>query len=661
MRITRCASTATLVVIAFLLPVASVSAQPLDEEQSVSADRFTFPELGLGQTITVDLTGQRTRLTVPSPTGSVPSTLNGSLTTPAWLDRGWVDVESAGRPIARITLDDAAPTTPVSIPLAAAPTVDGVIALDLIPSVIPDDRYCPDPVFDAVRLIDATVDYKGRPAVPGTIADFLPGVLRKLTVYVPTEPDRETITAATIVATSVVHYYGAQPVQVVVRPDSELQGSQPDGPLERSVVLGRNSDAGAELIYPVEQAPPRMYLTGTGSKLTDQARLITSDLSEIAVATAAVAGPSAPKPQLPPESITLDDLGIGTVTGTGSATATVSVAIDQTRLGRSASNLSVHLIGSYTPGSGPIRASVNGSSLAVWAADDTGRLDQWVDIPDSLLTRIETLDISVGHPSATGIGGCYAVAGTSVTVDGSTLVRSSDSSTPAPLGLRSMPQALMPQFDIALADESFAGVVRAVALVSGLQRMSNQPLVPEVVPMDQALDGSAPAVVIAPVAELPDALTLPLSSIDETTFRISDPEPDEQQTELTVDTDQPLATVQVTSVENKAVLAASWNSTPAIFDAMLGWLDADFARWFALDGDILFAAQNSDPMSLSSSALSGADDTAAGSPTESSDRTTVLIVAVGLAALAAACITALVFAVRSRRSAQGSSRHSGSE
>ncbi|MCZ4517308.1 hypothetical protein O4220_02200 [Rhodococcus ruber] len=661
MRITRCASTTVLVVIPFLLPVTVVSAQPLDGEQSVSTDRFTFPELGLGQTTTVDLTGQRTRLTVPSPTGSVPSTLNGVLTTPAWLDRGWVDVESDGRPITRITLDNAVPTTPVSIPLAAARTVDGVIALDLIPSVIPDDRYCPDPGSDAVRLIDATVDYQGQPAVPGTIADFLPGVLRKLTVFVPTEPDRETITAATIVATSIVHHYGSQPVQVVVRPDSELQGSQPDGPLERSVVLGRNSDAGAELIYPVEQAPPRMYLTGTGSELTDQARLVTSDLSDIAVATAAVAGPSAPKAQLAPESITLDDLGIGTVTGSGSATATASVTIDQTRLGRSASTLSVHLIGSYTPGSGSIRASVNGSSLAVWASDDTGRLDRWVDIPDSLLSRIETLDISVDHPPATGSGGCSATADTSVTVDGSTLVRSSDSSTPAPLGLRSLPQALMPQFDIALADESFAGVVRAVTMATGLQRLSSRPLVPQVVSMDQALDGSAPAVVIAPVAELPDALTLPLSSVDETTFRISDPAPDEGRTELTVDTDQAFATVQVTSVQNKAVLAASWNSTPEIFDAMLEWLDADSARWFALDGDIVFAAQNTDPMSLSSSALSGADDTAAVSPTESTDRTTVLIVGLGLAALAAACITALVFAVRSRRSTQGSSRHSGSE
>ncbi|MDZ7930984.1 MAG: hypothetical protein U5N21_13425 [Rhodococcus sp. (in: high G+C Gram-positive bacteria)] len=655
MRIVRVASAVILAVIPLLIPVTVASAQPTDQDFS----RSTFAELGLGRSTTVDLTGERTRLTVPSPAGSVPSTLTGVLTTRAWLDRGWVDVESDGRPITRITLDNAAPTTPVSIPLAAAQTVDGVIALDLIPSLIPDDRYCPDPDSDAVRLLDASVDYTGQFAVPATVAEFLPVLLRKLTVFVPSEPDRETITAATIVATSIVHRYGSQPVQVVVRPDSELQGAAPDGPLERSVVLAKNSDAGAELIYPLEQAPPRMYLTGTGSDLTDQARLITSDLSEIAVATSALAGPSAPKAQLAPESITLDDLGIGTVTGSGGATATASITIDQTRLGRSAANLSVHLIGSYTPGAGSVRATVNGSPLAVWEADDTGRLDRWIDIPNSALSRVETLDISVDHPPPTGSGGCSAAADTSVTVDGSTVVRSSDSSTPAPLGLRSMPQALMPQFEIALADESYAGVVRAVTMATGLQRLSSLPLVPEVVSMDQALDGSAPALVIAPASDLPDTVTLPLSSIDETTFRIADPDSAGGATELTVDTAQPFATVQVTSVQNNAVLVGSWNSAPDRFDAMLSWLDGDPDRWFALDGDIVFAAQNTEPISLSSAALSGADDTVAASD-DTPDRTTVLVVGIGLAVLAVAGVGALVVALRTRRSTTEPSRHSDS-
>ncbi|MDZ7910556.1 MAG: hypothetical protein U5O16_01720, partial [Rhodococcus sp. (in: high G+C Gram-positive bacteria)] len=167
MRIVRVASAVILAVIPLLIPVTVASAQPTDQDFS----RSTFAELGLGRSTTVDLTGERTRLTVPSPAGSVPSTLTGVLTTRAWLDRGWVDVESDGRPITRITLDNAAPTTPVSIPLAAAQTVDGVIALDLIPSLIPDDRYCPDPDSDAVRLLDASVDYTGQFAVPATVAE----------------------------------------------------------------------------------------------------------------------------------------------------------------------------------------------------------------------------------------------------------------------------------------------------------------------------------------------------------------------------------------------------------------------------------------------------------------------------------------------------------
>ena len=665
MRTERVVPCAALLLVTLVLSASVASAQPSDPERPQSSDtaepdRFTFAQLGLGDSTTIDLTGPRTRVTVPSPAGSVPAMLTGVLTTPAWLDRGWVDVESGGRPIARISLDNAAPTTPVSIPLDAAPTVDGAIGLDLIPSLIPDDRFCPDPDAGAVRLIDATVDYRGEPTVPSTIAEFLPAVLRTLTVFVPAEPDRETITAATLVATSVVHHYGSQPVQVRVQPDSALQGAAPDGPFERSVVLAENSDAGAELIYPVEPAPPRMYLTGTGSDLTDQARLITSNLADIAVATAAVAGPSAPNAQLAPDSATLDELGIGTVTGTGARTATASVPIDQTRLGRSASNLSVHLIGSYTPGVGSVRATVNGSPVAVWPAEESGRLDQWIDIPNSALSRIDTLEVAVDHPSTT-TGGCSSAAAFTVTVDGSTLVRSADSSTPAPLGMRSIPQALMPQFDIALTDESYAGAVRAVTMVAGLQRLSSRPLLPEVVSMDRALDGSTPAVVIAPVADLPDAMTLPLSSYDETTFRINDPENDTEATELTVDTAQPFATLQVTSVQNKAVVVASWNSAPETVDTMLAWLDADPARWFALDGDILFAAPNTDPVSLSSSVLSGAADSAAATEDGSSDRSTAALVGAGLVVLALAVVAALVFAIRSRRSAGAPSRHTGAQ
>lgn len=671
MRIVCVVAAATLAVIPMLLPAAVASAQPNDQDaveidapvvEVAAADstRFGFAELGLGRSTTLDLAAARTRVTVPSPAGSIPSSLNAILTTPAWLDRGWVDIEAGGRPITRIELDRESTSTPISVPLSAAPTADGVIALDLIPVLIPSDRYCPNPSSDAVRLIDASVDYVGQPTLPRTIAEFLPVLLRQLTVFVPVEPDRETATAATMVATSIVHHYGAQPVRVVVRPDSELQGATPDGPFERSIVLRENSDAGAELVYPLDQAPPRMYLTGTGADLTDQARLLTSNLSAIAVATAATAGPAAPKAVLPSESTTLDDLGIGTVTGSGGSTATASMTLDQTQLGRSAADLSVHLTGSYTPGTGALRATVDGSPLAVWEADESGRLDRWIDIPNTDLGRIVTVDVSVDHPSDPG-SDCRSGAHSTVTVDGSTQVRSSGSSTPTPLGWESIPQALMPRFGIALADESFTGVVRAITMAAGLQRLSGRPLMPEVVSMDRALDGSAPAVVIAPAADLPEEVTLPMSASGDTTLRVADPGSDGDPAELTIDTARPFATVQVTSVHDKAVVVASWNSTPAELDAVLSWLGADSARWFSLSGDILFAASGTDPIPLSSSELSGAADRGADSGGERSDRTRTLVVGLGSAVLAVACVVALAFAIRARRSRSRSSRHNGSQ
>lgn len=638
-------------------------AQAQDEDPSETGPiSLSLSETGLGGSIALNGLGGRTQITVPVPPGTGPSSLNAVLTLPAWLDRGWIDVESGNRPISRVALTGDAPTIPISIPLAAVPVVDGAVTLDLASTLIPDAGFCPDALDAQLRLLDARVDYTGVPSIPRTISEFLPPVLRQLTVFVPAQPNRDMTSAVLTLTTSVVDYYGAQPVRVVVRPDTELQGSQPDQAFERSVVVAENKDAGVELIFPLDQSPPRLFVTGSGTALTDQTRLITSNISELAVTTKALAGASAPRAVLAPDSTTLDDLGIGAVTGKGDTTATASLTLDQARLGRSVSDVSLHLTGNYTPGVGSITAGVGGKTIASWSADDSGRLDQWIEIPNAELRKATTLDVSVDHP-ADSAAGCGTQAASTITIDGSTVVRSGPSSTPAPLGFGSLPQALMPQFDVALTEETFADTVRAVSVVTGLQRLSSRQIMPQVVSLDDALASSDPAVVIAADGGLPDSLTLPLSSSGETTFSIATPESTDSESDsdtgslLTVDPGVPYASLQVTSTENdKAVLVASSTGEAGQLDALLGWLDADPSRWFGRSGDILFAAPGIAPVSLSSGNLAGDSSE---EPTETSgsgvDRLSVTLLGVAGAVLLVALVGAVVLVVRSRRS--GRRRH----
>ncbi|MDJ0360118.1 hypothetical protein [Rhodococcus sp. H29-C3] len=629
-------------------------AQAQDEDpEETNPISLSLSETGLGASIALNGLDGRTRVTVPVPPGTGPSSLNAVLTVPAWLDRGWIDVESGNRPISRIALAGDAPTIPVSIPLAAVPVVDGAVTLDLASTLIPDAGFCPDAADAQLRLLDARVDYTGAPSIPRTISEFLPPVLRQLTVFMPAQPNRDMISAVLTLTTSVIDYYGAQPVRVLVRPDTQLQGSQPDQIFERSVVVSENKDAAAELIFPVDQSPPRLFVTGSGTALTDQARLITSNIADLAVTTKALAGASAPRAVLAPDSTTLDDLGIGTVTGKGDATATASLTLDQARLGRSVSDVSVHLTGNYTPGVGSITAGVGGKTIASWSADDSGRLDEWVEIPNAELRKATTVDVSLARPTDSAAG-CNTQAASTITVDGSTVVRSGPSSTPAPLGFGSLPQALMPQFDVAMTQETLADTARAVSVVTGLQRLSSRPIMPQVVSLDDALASSDPAVVIAADGALPDSLSLPLSSSGATTFSIATPESTDTDASLTVDPGVPYASLQVTTTANNAaLLVASSTGKGGRLDALLGWLDADPSRWFGRSGDILFAVPGIEPVSLSSGDLAG-DSSEVSESTEASgsgvDRMSVTLLGIAGAVFLVALVGAVVLVVRSRRS-----------
>lgn len=622
--------------------------EPVSSEGAAEVFTLTLGEVGLGESLRLQGVDGRVQITVPVPTGVVPRALNATLTVPPWLDRGWIDVESNDRPIFRIDLSGDAQTVPVSIPLGAAAIVGGAVTLEFSSTLIPDAGYCPVPSGDPVRIIDAAVDYSGVPAIPRTISEFLPPVLRQLTVFVPAEPGPDVIDAVLTLTTSVTESFGAQNVRMVVRPDTDLRSAPPSGPFDRTVVLSDNTDAGAELIFPVPDTPPQLYITGTGSELLDQTRLITSPVADLAVTRGALAGPRVPPAVLATNSTTFDALDIGTVTGA----PTASVALDQTRLGRSAADVSVHLTGSYTPGAGSLTATIGDRTLAVWTADDTGRLDQWIDIPNAELDRITTLDVTVSRSSEGSGSACGAQSASTVTIDGASVIESSDSASPVPLGFGSLPQALTPRVGVALAENSFVNTVRAVSLVNGLQRMSTRLMQPHVVEVDEALNGTEPAIVIAPDGNLPDTLELPVSSNGAATLSVTATDTSGSETLLTLDTAVPFGTVQVASNPNGAALmVASSNGAPAQLDDLIAWLDAGTNRWFGLSGDVLFGTPGAEPLTLSSNDLTGPQtDTAAQSQT--SNKLVVFFAGVGVVLILSGLIVAAIIVVRSRRRSQ---------
>jgi hypothetical protein len=382
----------------------------------------------------------------------------------------------------------------------------------------------------------------------------------------------------------------------------------------------------------------------------DQIALLTGDVSALAVSTRVSAGAVRERPTLPADSMTLRDMSLGPLTASGSGAVTVTVPVDQTRLGRAASNLRVHVLGDYTPLSseiaGALRISIGSNDLVTWPADDTGTIDQWVDVPADLVDRVTSLDVAMatsGNGDACSTGGSLTV-----TVNDGTTIESSGG-TPDARGFASVPQALMPTVDVALAQQDLPNTVRAATLLTGLQRLSARALSPAVVPVDQLLTGSDPGLLVAPdgIDDLgvDSGPTLPLATTGTSILTLRDTAGDDDGAPVTVDSDVPFASVQVARDGDRTLLVAT-ASDPVQLDGLVRWLGDDPTRWDGLTGDVVLGAGEREPVSLSSFAdVAEAEPVAAGSTAPSG--VSAILVA-GLVALLVGVVAAVLVFVRSR-------------
>lgn len=532
-------------------------------------------------------------LIFPVPPGLVPAALTATVELPADIGTGTVTVSQDGRTITRVALP-ATDMAPISIPLAGAEIVDNSVTLELRTDLVPPEGRCAD-LTNPVRLINGAVAFAGVERPPGTIADFLPPVLRKLTIAIPATPSMAESDAAVRLSAAVVAHYGAQPTIVEVVPTEP--GPPPPMPFERLIVIERGTSAGLAL-EPDADPIPRLRISGSDNELTNQARLLSEDVSRLAMSSEAVAGPLTTSPQLPGDVTTLTALGQAGATAVA-LSPQVSLGVDQARLGRSAHAVRLHLKGSYTPipasVSARLVANIGDETIAQWPTDGTGAIDRWVSIPDRLLRRYTTVDLTLNV--AGNVGRCDEFLPLTLTVDGDSVVQSEPAVPPLPGGFQSLPQALMPRVEIGIGADAFTDTVRAAAIVVGLQRLVALPLYTVVAKLQDAIDSPNPAILIAADGWDHPEIPLPLSAKDSgVTLQAAD--------ELGAPTTLTLAptlrygSLQTFVAGGRSVLVATSNSAPAELDELLRWLGADGRRWPRLDGTVLVSAPGRQPVTV---------------------------------------------------------------
>ncbi len=532
------------------VPAPDASISDPDSGPVITVDTQT---LGLGGAITFVGIDDLVSVTLPVSDGLSAQSLIGDMQVPGGVARGWIDVESGDRIIGRVDIDATPPgptSVSVSFPLSGAVVDQHAVTVALRLHLIPFDGVCPpDWEGRSVTIANTQVLYTGTPTPPTVIADFLPPILQELDLIVAPIPSAAESEAAVVLGAAVVAHYGSQPVQVntyALNPDGSVPPGR-GGPFVRRVTIADAVAAATELV-PAPDRVPTVRVSGSGSALLDQTRLLTSKISAIAVRSRATAGSMDRPAMLAPHVTSLRNLGLSApsnMTARGIGRARVVVAIAQSDLGRASHNLRVHLQGSYTPlpstQAGVLTVDAGDHRIDSWPATADGRIDRWIDIPDDALRP--TIDLAVTL-TATGLDyECGRTMPVVLSIDPNSPVTSDAASPPIPPGFRSLPAALLPRVNVATSTTSAADLSRAVSMVAGMQAMTRSVLDPHWVTMSEAADSAFPAVLVASDGALPPSVTLPLARTSGATVTLTDPAADQPQT-VTFESDITFASIQ---------------------------------------------------------------------------------------------------------------------
>ena len=563
----------------------------------VDAPTLSWRDVGAAPTISFYGETSTTSMSFRVPFGVTPTAINATVDLPFAMRSGLLTVMQDDRLISKVGLP-LADLAPIVLPLPGVEVIDGRVSLDLTLTSLADDRYCLDD-FNPVTLINGSVAFAGREAPPTNIADFVPGVLRKITIAVPQKPTLAESDAAVKLAAALVGRYRTQAPEVLVVPLDGDAGTidAPSIPLERQFVVKEGPEEGLSLQG--TGGVPQLLISGPPNKLVNQVRLLTDSSLDMAVGKRAVAEQLHTAPVFPGNVTTLDQLGQQTLSASG-VSPQVGIALDQTMFGHSTQGYRVHLLGSYTPlpsnYSGQLTATVNGETIDSWAPDVGGVIDRWVAIPDRLVNRYTSLRVTLNTTGNTGR--CNEWRPATLTIQGNTVVESNPALPPIPPGFGSLPQALMPAMKIGIAEGNFADTNRAVSIVSGLQRLSVMPLTTEVTTVEQALAVRDPAVVISADGWTDPSITLPVTA-DGGRITLEGPDPGDPVATVMLDPGVRFGSLQTVFDGRRSLLIATSNGDAARLDDLLRWLSSEPKRWTQLRGNALVDFPGREPASVS--------------------------------------------------------------
>lgn len=632
--------------------VAVEAAAPANPVPSVPATMtLTSAQLGLGPEVSLMGVSTTKVLDVAVPEGLRPERLIATARTTAATGGGRLEARVGGVVVAVVDL--AAGATPAGVtldaPLGAAVVTGRSVTVELVARLdgLHQDTCSALLESPSVVLAPVQVAYTGQPAAPATISDFLPAVLTELDIVVPEPPTAQQVQAALRLGADVALLYGGQQPTVSVRGASQAAAAlTPASPVRRTIVVAAGP---ASMSLGGAPGDPVLTVTGDEATLPQQVDLLTSQLARLPVAaTAAVAQAPPVDQQLQQGRRTLASMGLGNLQGQALGRLDLAIPFSQSDLGGPSRAVVAHLSGTTTPipdgGYASLSVLLNDVVIATQPLERSGAYSLRVALPDDQLRRDDRLVLRTEYVPAGGLCGAGRQPIT-VQVDPASRLEAQDG-TSLPPGFTRFPQALLPNFGVALASLDLPSTQVATDLVVSMQRASSRLLRPDVRPWSAAITTNQPTLFVGQEnAELDAALRPPVTL---TGGRGVEATADRAQVQI----GGSMAALEAFAVGGRDVMLATWQGDPSLLNLLVDRTAAGPGGWRSLEGDVIVQGAQGPPAPLSVRTTStAAGPVATATATPESRSSMVRLAVLGVLALLV-LVVAWVLWRRRRRAAR---------
>lgn len=596
--IRRAFVTVTTLALVAALSIAPAAADPLNVPPDSGPDvAMPWRSLGLPERVTLAGANINQDFTVPVPSGFSPLRLRGLIHAPVDFAAGFVEiVDGTGRFLATINLPAVVPeqaVVPFDVDISAARVTASEMPLSFTvrqPPLSAADRCG---LGQEVLLSDLAAVFVGAEPAPTSIANFLPPVLQRLTIYTPVDADDAEKQAALTLASAVTRLYRPQAIAVNVV-DQQRGATPPPAPRFTRAVVVERGDAGLTVVNP-DRAEVFLRVSGRGNQLSDQASLMVADLQSLVQVRQARVDQAATLSDDDADEFSFGELGM---TGAASVlrTSTLTVGVDRAALGTGrVDGLRMHLLATHTPvasmDSASVTVSANGQALTAAPLTESGRVDLQLDVPAEFLRQRVAFDFDLTFSPRQLCS--PTIAPVAFELDPRSTLRVQRGGGPLG-GFGAVPSELAPEFLVAFDGTSPDQLDYAVRAVSDLARLTGAPLAPRVVDINDAADARKGALIVANAATIDRTSLRPPIRGQGSAVQVG------VSRELRADVDRGLGSVQVFADEprDRTVMLITTSGAWSLVERLFGYIDAQPDGISSLTGDVLAAGAGGEVTNL---------------------------------------------------------------